>query len=192
MKSLREIAISSGRRARAGARRRRAGAIVCAGVFAKSGPGSMISCSAATPRMRARGDTLAQEREHLGADVAIQVGVLQAFARRRAGVHQDERRAAVSADIGELGIAQAADVVDDPRAGGDRSPRDGRLVGVDRDDRAELADDPFDQRHDARDLLLRPRPAGGPSRPTRRRCRGCRRPRRAARPASCTCASKAR
>ena len=57
------------------------------------------------------------------------------------------------ADVGQRGIAQAADVVDDARAGGDRRRGDRGLVRVDRHDRAELADEPLDQRHDARDLL---------------------------------------
>ena len=43
------------------------------------------------------------------------------------------------------GIPQAADVVDDARAGGDRRARHGGLVGVDRDAGAELAGDPLDQ-----------------------------------------------
>ena len=37
----------------------------------------------------------------------------------------------------------------------DRGARDRRLVGVDRDERAELAGEALDQRHDPRDLLLR-------------------------------------
>ena len=49
--------------------------------------------------------------------------------------------AGLSADVGQLGVAQAADVVDDRRAGGDRGARHRRLVGVDRDERAELAGD---------------------------------------------------
>ena len=59
------------------------------------------------------------------------------------------------AHVGKLRVAQPADVVDDRRAGGDRRARDGGLVGVDRDQRAELARDVLDQRHDPLDLLRR-------------------------------------
>ena len=101
MKSLREIAISSGRSELVQAPSCASSRIVCAGVFAKSGPGSRISCSGATPRESASGDALAQEGEHLGGDVAVEVRVLQAFARRGARVHQHERGAGLRAQLGQ-------------------------------------------------------------------------------------------
>ena len=61
-------------------------------------------------------------------------------------------RAQTSASVG---IAQAADVVDDHRAGLDRRRRNRGLVRVDRHDRAELAGEPPHERHDALDLLRR-------------------------------------
>ncbi len=52
-KSLRESGSSSGRPSACSASRWRSTATVCAGVLAKSGPGSRMSCSAATPAARA-------------------------------------------------------------------------------------------------------------------------------------------
>jgi hypothetical protein len=59
------------------------------------------------------------------------------------------------AHVGQLRVPQGARVVDDRRPGRDRRPRHRRFVGVDRHQRAQLPRDPLDQRHDARDLLLR-------------------------------------
>ena len=185
MKSLREIAISSGRPSSCRRSSSQSSAIVCAGVLAKSGPGSTISCSRATPAASATLDALAQERQHLGDDVVVEVGVLQRVrAARRACASARARRPSRRRRSASSRVAQAADVVDDARAGRDRGARDGRLVGVDRDERAELAGDALDQRHDALESPPRPAPAGARSWPTRRRRRGCRRRRRAARSAS--------
>jgi hypothetical protein len=52
-------------------------------------------------------------------------------------------------------VAQGADVVDDSRAGGDRGLGHGGLVGVHRDERAELPRAALDQREDSLELLLR-------------------------------------
>ena len=53
MKSLRESASNSGRPSAATSSRRCRSAMVCAGVLAKSGPGSRTICSSPTPRERA-------------------------------------------------------------------------------------------------------------------------------------------
>ncbi len=100
-------------------------------------------------------DALGEEGEHLIDDLPVEVWVLQPFARRDAGMHQHEPSAVLGADGGQLRVAQAADVVDDPRACGDRGAGDGRLVSVYRDDRVELACDMLDQRRNQLDLLLR-------------------------------------
>ncbi len=94
MKSLREIAISSGARARAGAPPRRAAGSSAPASWRSPGPGSRISCSRATPRESASAHALAQEREHLAGDVVVEIGVLQALARRGARVHHHQRGAA--------------------------------------------------------------------------------------------------
>ena len=115
---------AAGARARAAPRRRRSSSIVCAGVLAKSGPGSRISCSSRTPRARASVDPLARGSATTSADdVLVEPGILQALLGRRARVHEHERRAGARADVGERGIAQPADVVDDHGARGDRRRR---------------------------------------------------------------------
>ena len=90
--------------------------------------------------------------------VRVEVGVLPALAGGGGGVHHHQRGPGLRAHGGELGVAQSADVVDDPRSGGDRRASDRGLVGVDRDrheaNRVQLIDDALDQRHDALDLLL--------------------------------------
>ena len=60
----------------------------------------------------------------------------------------------MSADVGEGGVAQAGDVVYDRGSRVDRGGGDGRLAGVDRDGRPELAGDPLDERDDALELFL--------------------------------------
>ena len=68
-------------------------------------------------------ESLAEEAHDLGEHVAVEVGILEALLGGRARVHHDQRRPRLRADVGQLRIAQAADVVDDRRAGGDRRRR---------------------------------------------------------------------
>ena len=53
-------------------------------------------------------------------DPAVERRVEQLLLRRRARVHQHQAGARLGAHVGELRVAQPADVVDDRRAGGDR------------------------------------------------------------------------
>ena len=69
-------------------------------------------------------------------------------------MHQHERRTRLGADTGEIGVAQAGDVVDDRGAGGDRGGGDRRLVRIHGDDRLKGVGDPLHERDDALDLLL--------------------------------------
>ena len=99
---------------------------------------------------------LAQEADHVLDDVVVQVGVEHLGLRRRARMHEDERGPRARAHVREPGIAQAADVVDDRRAGGDRGLGDGGLVGVDgHHDVLRQRAHGLDHRHDAVDLLVR-------------------------------------
>ena len=78
-------------------------------------------------------DALAQFVEHFVDHVVI-VRLPVHVARTPARVHQDQRRAARGHDLAERRfVAQAADVVDDGRAGAERGIGHRRLVGVDRD-----------------------------------------------------------
>ena len=97
---------------------------VWAGVLAKSGPGSSISCSKATPRASASSIRSPQERRRrpsitrpsrLGSS-SFCLGAARVCISTSAG-------AGLGAHVGELGVPQPADVVDDRRAGGDRRPR---------------------------------------------------------------------
>ena len=134
--------------------RPRISSTVCAGVLPKSGPGSSISCSNVTPRPQRQLDPLGEKHLDIREHPSIQRGIEQLLLRRGAGVHEHERGAGLRADVGEPRIAQAADVIDDRRAGGDRRRGDRRLVGVDRDDDAKLIAHPSDERDDPLDLLL--------------------------------------
>ena len=108
--------------------------------------GRRSAARGSTPAARARARSArARKASTSPVDVRVEVGVLQPFARRGARCASRTSAAPVSrADAPRARVAQAADVVDDPRAGGDRGARDGGLVGVDRDDRPELARDPLD------------------------------------------------
>ena len=131
-------------------------------VFAKSGPGSSSSCSAATPRRSASATALAQEREDVLDPVLVarEVDLLGLGAR----VHDDQRAAAARRDVREPGVPQAADVIEDRGAGLDRRSRDGGLPGVDGHEHA-FGDEPLDERDDALDLdLLRGDPGVGDAR----------------------------
>ena len=159
-KSLRETASRIGRSSARSCSSAASTSIVWAGVLEKSGPGSTISCSNATPRSHRQLDPRLQELPHVLDDPPVERAVVQTLLGRRDRVHEHERGTGLRAHVGERRVAQAADVVDDARAGGHRRPSHRRLVGIDRDARPELGDDPLDQRHDPRDLLL-----GGHGRP---------------------------
>ena len=98
MKSLREIASSSGRPS--SCRRvelAAAAAIVCAGVLAKSGPGvddQLLARHAA----RRSASAMRSRRKASTSPVTsvVEIRVLQPLARRRARVHQHERRAGLA------------------------------------------------------------------------------------------------
>ena len=161
-KSLRETASRIGRPSACSAGSARSTSIVCAGVLAKSGPGSSISCSNATPRGQRQLDPLRQEARARRPRSARRGAGRAASASGGARVCiSTSAGAGLGADVGQRRIAQPADVVDDRRAGGDRRPGHGRLVGVDRHARAELAAHPLD--HAARPARSPPRarPAGG-------------------------------
>ena len=180
-KSLRETASSTGRPSACSAGSARSTSTVCAGVLPKSGPGSRISCSNATPRssasaIRSRGtaSTSATTRPSNDGSSSFCFGAARVCMITSAG-------AGLGAHIGERRIAQAAHVVDDRRAGRDRRAGHRRLVRVDRHQRPEPAGDPLDQRHDPLDLLRRRHRRPRWSRRTRRRYRSPRRRPRAAR-----------
>ena len=121
---------------------------------------------------------LAQERDDVADDVAAVVGEALLL-RRRARVHDDERRPGARAQLREPDVGQPARVVDHRRARVEHGRRDRRLPRVDRD-RDALAREPLDERHDALRSRPPPRSPACTSRPTRRRRRRCRRPRRRA------------
>ena len=161
MKSLREIAINSGspsscRRPTCGEQLDRLGGCLCE--IRPRVDDELLGSHACGER---QGDALAQEGEHLGHDVAVEIRVLHAFAGRDPRVHHDKPSPRLGAQLGQFRIAQAADIVDNLRPGGDCGASHRRLVGVHRDDRPQFAGDPLDERHDALDLLLHARPADG-------------------------------
>ena len=133
-KYLRETASSSGRPSACRRSSARSTATVCAGVLAKSGPGSSTSCSSATPCCGGERHPLAQERLDVGGDVVVVGGDRAPSLGRRARVHDHERRARARAQVRQRGVAQPADVVEDRRAGVEGGARDRGLPGVDRDD----------------------------------------------------------
>ena len=96
---------------------------------------------------------LLEERRDLGRDVVV--ARLRLHRPRLAlHVHEAEVRAGAGDDSGELGIAaQRRDVVDEDRAALERSPRDRRLRGVDRDRSSPPRR--LENRHDPPQLLLR-------------------------------------
>ena len=70
---------------------------------------------------------------------AVEAGLEPLDLGHGARVHEDERGAGGRAHVGEPGVAQAGDVVDDLRPGRHRGPRHLGLVGVDGDGHAASA-----------------------------------------------------
>jgi hypothetical protein len=76
-------------------------------------------------------------------------------------VHDHERRAGAGAHVGDRSSRRPLTSLTIEAPGGDGGLGDRGLVGVDGDERVELAGDPLDERRDARDLLVgRDRRAG--------------------------------
>ena len=127
MKSLRDTASSTGRPIATSAGSSRSTSIVCAGVLEKSGPGSSSSCSNATPRAIASSIRASRNRLTSPAISPSRGAVVQPPLGLGDRVHHHQRGAGLRAHVGQLGITQPADVVDDRGAGGDRRGRHGGL-----------------------------------------------------------------
>ena len=123
-KSLRETASSSGRPERVQVAERAHHLDRLRRRLAEVGPG--IERSAARTPRRARGASEIRSARNVRTSSTtppVEARVEQLLLGRRARVHQHQAGAGLSAHVGQLGVAQAADVVDDRRAGRDRRPR---------------------------------------------------------------------
>ena len=153
-KSLRETASRIGRPSARTASSRRSTATVCAGVLAKSGPGSSRICSSATPRATRAAIRSRRNAHDVGDDVVVAAGSSSVpFGSTR--VCMITSAAPVRAHtVGQPRVAQPRDVVDDRRARRDRRLGHLRLVGVDGHQHAARGQR-LDQRHHPLDLLPR-------------------------------------
>ncbi len=123
------------------------------GVLAEIGAGTDQEPLVRHARRASHLQPLGQQALHVVHHVVV-ARALELLLRARACMRHDQRRSGRRADLGDLGIDQPAGVVHDRRAGFDRGPGHGGLVGVDGQDRA-LRRESRDQRGHALDLLPR-------------------------------------
>ena len=161
-KSLRDSASSTGRpRSRTSSMARSTSTVWC-GVLVKSGPGSRMTDSRGRPELDDLIEPLSEERADLAGHVGVELRILPAHLRLGRRVHDHQRRVMADDRRDDLGVQQAAHVVDDGGPGLEHRIDDQRLVRVDaHQDVRVLLGHPLHQRENHARLRRRPRPRAG-------------------------------